>query len=69
MQYWSHLALVRAQRPSDAKVARKQLEERIEEQGFRKRYDALTGEGHGAGAEDGFTWPALILEMEASEPD
>ncbi len=69
VQYWSHLALVRAQRPSDAKVARKQLEERIEEQGFRKRYDALTGEGHGAGAEDGFTWPALILEMEASEPD
>jgi hypothetical protein len=67
-QFWGHLALIRAQRPADARLARKQLEERIDEQGFRKRYDALTGVGYGAGADDGFTWPALILEMVASEP-
>ena len=67
-QYWGHLALVRAQRPADARVARKQIEERIEARGFRERYDALTGEGYGAGTDDGFTWPALVLEMRASEP-
>jgi hypothetical protein len=68
VQYWGHLALVRAQRPADAKVARSQLEERIEEQGFRECYDAVTGEGGGAGEEHGFTWPALVLEMRVTEP-
>jgi hypothetical protein len=67
-QYWGHLALVRAQRPADARVARKQLEDRIEEQGFREFYDAVTGEGKGVGETDGFTWPTLVLEMRASEP-
>jgi hypothetical protein len=66
-QYWGHLALVRAQRPADARVARSQLEERIEEQGFREFYDAVTGVGRGAGETDGFTWPALVLEMRVSE--
>lgn len=66
-QYWGHLALLRAQRPADARVARAQLEERIEEQGFREFYDAISGVGGGAGEEGGFTWPALVLEMRASE--
>jgi hypothetical protein len=60
-QYWGHLALVASQRSADARVARKQLEERIEDQGFCEFYDVVTGAG--AGAVEGFTWPALVLEM------
>ncbi len=66
-QYWGHLALVRAKRPADARVARKQLEERIEDQGFREFYDAVTGDGLGPVDPPGSTWPALVLEMRASE--
>jgi hypothetical protein len=65
--YWGHLALVRGQRISDARVARSQLEDRIAQQGFREYYDAVSGEGFGAGAKGGFTLPALALEMRASE--
>jgi hypothetical protein len=66
-QYWGHLALVSAQRSADARVARKQLEERIEEQGFCEFYDVVTGAG--AGASEGFTWPALVLEMRAGDTE
>ncbi len=65
-QYWAHRALLRAGRPSDARVARGQLEGLIEEQGFRSHYDALSGEG---GGQIGVILPALALEMAASEPD
>ena len=68
-QYWVHLALVRAQRPHDARIAREQLETLVAEQGFREFYDAVSGEGHGAGAEAGFTGPTLALEMAANERD
>jgi hypothetical protein len=66
-QYWCHLALVRAGRTSEARVARTQLEELVETEGFREYYDAVTGAGRGAGREHGFTWPALALEMAAAE--
>jgi hypothetical protein len=66
-QYWGHLALLSAQRSADARVARKQLEERIEDQGFYEFYDVVTGAGAGAGAAEGFTWPALALEMRTVE--
>ena len=65
--FWAHLALVQAQRVPDARVARVQLETRIEEQGFREGYDALTGEGRGAGVESGATLAAIVLEMRARE--
>jgi hypothetical protein len=65
--FWAHLALVRAQRLPDARVARAQLEECIEQQGFREAYDPLTGEGLGDGAEGGLTRPAIALEMRAGE--
>jgi hypothetical protein len=35
--------------------------------GFREFYDAWSGEPGGAGAESGFTWPALVLEMRGNE--
>jgi hypothetical protein len=66
--FWAHLALARAQRVPDARVARLQLEERVEQHGFREVYDPLTGEGRGAGAESGVTLPSIALEMRASEP-
>jgi hypothetical protein len=66
-QYWGHLVLVCAQRAADARVALKQLEERIEAEGFCEFYDAVSGVGSGAGGAEGFTWPALALEMRAAE--
>ncbi len=66
-QYWAHLCLVGVQRTADARLVREQLERLIAEHGFREYYDAVSGEGHGAGAERGFTWPALVLEMAANE--
>ena len=66
-QYWAHLCLVGVQRTADARLVREQLERLIDEHGFREYYDAVSGEGHGAGAERGFTWPALVLEMAANE--
>ena len=65
--YWGHLALVHAQRPADARVAREQLESLVEKAGFREFYDALSGEGSGRGVDGGFTWPTLALEMRALE--
>ena len=66
-QYWGHLVLVCAQRAADARVALKQLEERIEAGGFCEFYDAVSGVGRGAGGAEGFTWPALVLEMRATD--
>jgi hypothetical protein len=66
--YWAHMALLRNQRPDLAARARGQLEELIRRSGFREYYSAETGEGFGAGKEDGFTWPALVLEMRAECP-
>jgi hypothetical protein len=66
-QYWCHLALLRAQRISEARVARTQLEELVATSGFREFYDPTTGEGRGAGATHGFTWPTLALEMAGAE--
>ncbi len=65
-QYWAHLALVHAGRPSDARVARGQLEGLVEEHGFCEFYDAVSGEG---GGRPDCTLPALLLEMRASEAD
>jgi hypothetical protein len=66
--YWAHMALLRNQRPDLAALARGQLEALISRFGFREYYSAETGEGFGAGKEDGFTWPALVLEMRAECP-
>jgi hypothetical protein len=66
--YWAHMALLRNQRPEFATLARGQLEALIGRSGFREYYSAETGEGFGAGKEDGFTWPALVLEMRAECP-
>jgi hypothetical protein len=62
------MALLRNQRPDLATQARGQLEALIGRSGFREYYSAETGEGFGAGKEDGFTWPALVLEMRAECP-
>jgi len=67
--YWAHLALVRNQRRELASFARTQFEDLIRRSGFREFYSAQTGEGLGAGKRDGFTWPALILEMQATEAE
>jgi hypothetical protein len=63
-QYWAHLALVRAGRVADARVARAQLEALVEDSGMREFYDAIHGTGHGA---TDVLLPALALEMEAAE--
>jgi hypothetical protein len=67
--YWAHLALVRNQRRDVAAHVRTQFEELIRRSGFREFYSAQTGEGLGAGKREGFTWPALILEMQANEAE
>ena len=67
--YWAHLALVRNQRRELATHARTQFENLIRRSGFREFYSAQTGEGLGAGKRDGFTWPALVLEMQATEAE
>jgi hypothetical protein len=67
--YWAHLALVRNRRRELATFARTQFEGLIRRSGFREFYSAQTGEGLGAGKRDGFTWPALILEMQATEAE
>lgn len=66
-QYWAHLVLSRSGQVDAARTARIQMESLIEREGFREFYDANTGKGHGAGETDGFTWPALVLEMAAEE--
>ncbi len=65
--YWAHLVAVRLGRRSLARALRSQLEDLVQAHGFREFYDAWSGEAGGAGAESGFTWPALVLEMESNE--
>jgi hypothetical protein len=64
-QYWGHLVLSRNGQATAARLAGTQMAELIADSGFREYYSAVTGEGHGAGAEGGFTWPALVLDMTA----
>jgi hypothetical protein len=66
-QYWAHLLLSRLGRAHEARKVRLQMEALIAREGFREYYDANTGKGCGAGETDGFTWPALVLEMSADE--
>jgi hypothetical protein len=63
--YWAYLALMRANLPEMAQRIRSQLAALIEKSGFREFYGAVAGEGIGAGANAGFTWPALVLDMTA----
>jgi hypothetical protein len=65
--YWAHLLALRAGRPEEATRLREQLQALIRAHGFREFYDAWSGEPGGAGAESGFTWPALVLEMADNE--
>ena len=69
--YWAHLALVRAGRVAEARIARQQLEGLADDQGMRERYDFVSGEGRGAGggtgAGAGHTLVSLVLEMRAQE--
>jgi hypothetical protein len=65
--YWAHLLAVRSGRRTVARALRTQLEDLVRAHGFREFYDAWSGEPGGAGAESGFTWPALVLEMESNE--
>jgi len=66
-QYWTHLVLARNGERERAARARLELEALIARSGFREYYSADDGQGFGAGETDGFTWPALILEMKAEE--
>jgi hypothetical protein len=65
--YWAHLLAMRVGRMDVAGQVRADLEALIEAHGFREFYDAWSGEPGGAGAESGFTWPALVLEMASNE--
>jgi hypothetical protein len=65
--YWAHLVSLRADQPERAAQLRTELEVLVGQHGFREFYDAFSGDPGGAGAESGFTWPALLLEMEANE--
>lgn len=65
--YWAHLVLARNGRLDLAGRLSQQFEDVVRRAGFREFYSAQTGEGLGAGETDGFTWPALILEMRAEE--
>jgi hypothetical protein len=65
--YWAHLVSVRAHQPERAAQLRTELEALVGQHGFREFYDAFSGDPGGAGAESGFTWPALLLEMKANE--
>ncbi len=60
--YWGHLALVRAGRVSDARVARTQLETLVETHGFFGLYDAVSGVGR---QQDDASLGAILLEMRA----
>ena len=65
--YWAHLVALRAGLSEHATQLRTELAAMVLTHGFREFYDAWTGSPGGAGAESGFTWPALVLEMEANE--
>ena len=62
-QYWGYLVLSRNGRTRAARRATTQMANLIRQSGFREFYSAVSGEGFGAGAEGGFTWPALVLDM------
>ncbi len=61
--YWAYLVAARLGRWTEARRLRDQLTGLIDAHGFREFYDALTGEPGGAGAETGFSWPVLVLDM------
>jgi hypothetical protein len=65
--YWAHLLALRVGRVEPARRLRAELETLVRAHGFREFYDAWSGEPGGAGAESGFTWPALVLEMASNE--
>ncbi len=65
--YWAHLVALRVGLLPVARALRSQLEDLVRTHGFREFYDAWSGEPGGAGAGSGFTWPALVLEMESNE--
>ena len=65
--YWAHLAALRAGESGHASQLRNDLELLVAEHGFREFYDSWSGNPGGAGSESGFTWPALLLEMDANE--
>jgi len=64
--FWAHLALLRADRPADARVARKQLEDLALARGFQDSYELGPDEPE-SGANDTSAWPLLALEMSESE--
>jgi hypothetical protein len=65
--FWAHMVAVRCGLDSVARDLRTQLEDLVIAHGFREFYDAWSGEPGGSGAESGFTWPSLVLEMENAE--
>jgi Mannosylglycerate hydrolase MGH1-like glycoside hydrolase domain len=65
--YWAHLLALRVGRMDAANRLRSELEALVRAHGFREFYDAWSGEPGGAGAESGFTWSALVLEMAGNE--
>jgi hypothetical protein len=67
--YWAHLVALRLGRAAVAQQLRAELEALVRAHGFREFYDAWSGEPGGAGAESGFTWPALVLEMACNESE
>ena len=64
--FWAHLALCRADRLADARVARTQLEELALARGFLERFE-VRADGEIAAAADDSAWPALALEMRELE--
>jgi hypothetical protein len=68
-QYWAHLVLAANGEQALAARATVQMEDLIRRSGFREYYSASTGAGYGAGEVHGFTWPALVLEMAATDRD
>jgi len=64
--FWAHLALTRADRGPDARVARTQLEELAVTRGLRASYAAAAEEADADPSDSSF-WPALALEMRALE--
>ncbi len=61
--YWAYLVAARLGKWVEAGQLRDQLRGLIDAHGFREFYDGWTGQPGGAGAESGFSWPALALDM------
>jgi hypothetical protein len=64
--FWAHLALSRADRLADARVARTQLEELALARGFLERFE-IRPDGEIAAAGDASAWATLALEMRVLE--